>query len=132
MIARVAATLQRRGPSEARVAITNADRAFGALLAGEVATQFGAAGLPEDSIRLEATGTAGQSFGAFAVRGMSIALEGDANDYVGKGLSGGVLAIRPPAAARFVADANVIVGNTVPRENFRARTRCRCARIATR
>jgi len=113
VIARVAATLQRRGPSEARVVITNADRAFGALLAGEVATQFGAAGLAEDSIRLEATGTAGQSFGAFAVRGMSIALEGDANDYVGKGLSGGVLAIRPPAASRFVADANVIVGNTV-------------------
>jgi glutamate synthase (NADPH/NADH) large chain len=113
VIARVAATLQRRGPSEARVAITNADRAFGALLAGEIATQFGAAGLPEDSIRLEATGTAGQSFGAFAVRGMSIALEGDANDYVGKGLSGGVLAIRPPAGSRFQADANVIVGNTV-------------------
>ena len=113
VIARVAATLQRREPSEARVTITNADRAFGALLAGEIASHFGAAGLPEDSIRLVATGTAGQSFGAFAVRGMSIALEGDANDYVGKGLSGGVLAIRPPAGSRFVADANVIVGNTV-------------------
>jgi len=69
--------------------------------------------LPEDSIRLQVTGTAGQSFGAFAVRGMSIALEGDANDYVGKGLSGGVVAIRPPAGSRFMADANVIVGNTV-------------------
>jgi glutamate synthase (NADPH/NADH) large chain len=113
VIQRVEATLERGQPTTTRLSITNADRAFGAILAGEIARRFGAAGLPEDAIRIEALGTAGQSFGAFAVRGMSIALEGDANDNVGKGLSGGVLSIRPPSAARFAADANVIVGNTV-------------------
>ncbi len=93
--------------------ITNANRTFGAMLAGEVAKRHGAAGLAEGALTIEATGTAGQSFGAFAVRGMSIALEGDANDYVGKGLAGGVLAIRPPESATFSWADNVIVGNTV-------------------
>ncbi len=93
--------------------ITNAHRTFGAMLAGEVASRFGGSGLPEGAITIEVTGTAGQSFGAFAVPGMTIALEGDANDYVGKGLSGGVIAIRPPSAATYVAADNVIVGNTV-------------------
>ncbi len=100
-------------PSSMQVAITNADRAFGARLAGELARRHGEEGLAEGKVAIEVTGTAGQSFGAFATRGMLLALEGDANDYVGKGLSGGVLAIRPPARARFRADANVIVGNTV-------------------
>jgi glutamate synthase (NADPH/NADH) large chain len=113
VIGRVWASVDREEPSTLRLSITNADRAFGAMLAGEIAIRHGARGLPDDTIRLDLTGTAGQSFGAFAVRGMTIALEGDANDYVGKGLSGGVLAIRPPAGARFVADENVIVGNTV-------------------
>ena len=113
VIGRVWASVDRGEPSTLRVPITNADRAFGAMLAGEIARRVGAAGLPGDTIRLDVTGTAGQSFGAFAVRGMSIALEGDANDYVGKGLSGGTLAIRPPRNARFVAEENVIVGNTV-------------------
>ncbi|HSO39270.1 MAG TPA: glutamate synthase-related protein, partial [Labilithrix sp.] len=93
--------------------ITNAHRTFGAMLAGEVARRFGAEGLPDGAIAIEVTGTAGQSFGAFAARGMAITLEGDANDYVGKGLSGGVLAVRPPKTATFVAADNVIVGNTV-------------------
>ncbi len=93
--------------------ITNAHRTFGAMLAGEIAKRYGAAGLPEDTVQIEATGTAGQSFGAFAVRGMSIALEGDANDYVGKGLAGGVLSVRPPETATFNWAENVIVGNTV-------------------
>ena len=100
-------------PSSMTVGITNADRAFGARLAGELARRHGEAGLADGKVSIEVTGTAGQSFGAFATRGMLIALEGDANDYVGKGLSGGVLAIRPPARARFRADQNVIVGNTV-------------------
>jgi glutamate synthase (NADPH/NADH) large chain len=100
-------------PCSLQVSVTNADRAFGARLAGEVARRFGGDGLPDGTITIEATGTAGQSFGAFATRGMLLVLEGDANDYVGKGLSGGVLAIRPPARARFRADQNVIVGNTV-------------------
>ncbi len=93
--------------------ITNAHRTFGAMLAGEVASRFGANGLPDGAIAIEVTGTAGQSFGAFATRGMTITLEGDANDYVGKGLSGGLLAVRPPSTATFVAADNVIVGNTV-------------------
>ncbi|MBX3225814.1 MAG: glutamate synthase large subunit [Labilithrix sp.] len=93
--------------------ITNAHRTFGAMLAGEVARRHGAGGLPEDTIAIELTGTAGQSFGAFAARGMTITLEGDANDYVGKGLSGGVLAVRPPRESTFVAADNVVVGNTV-------------------
>jgi glutamate synthase (NADPH/NADH) large chain len=83
------------------------------MLAGEIARKHGEAGLPEDTITIEATGTAGQSFGAFATRGMLLVLEGDANDYVGKGLSGGTIAIYPPRRSRFRADANVIVGNTV-------------------
>jgi glutamate synthase (NADPH/NADH) large chain len=100
-------------PCSLQVSVTNADRAFGARLAGEVARRFGGEGLKDGTITIEAKGTAGQSFGAFATRGMLLVLEGDANDYVGKGLSGGVLAIRPPARARFRADQNVIVGNTV-------------------
>jgi glutamate synthase (NADPH/NADH) large chain len=106
-------SLKYREPSSMQVDIQNKDRAFGAMLAGEIAKRTGAEGLPEGTITIEARGTAGQSFGAFAVRGMLLVLEGDANDYVGKGLSGGVLAIRPPPRARFKAENNVIVGNTV-------------------
>ena len=99
-------------PSVVQVKLTNADRAFGARLAGEIARKHGADGLPDDRIVVEATGTAGQSFGAFATRGMLLVLEGDANDYVGKGLSGGVLVVKPPARSTFKAHENVIVGNT--------------------
>jgi glutamate synthase (NADPH/NADH) large chain len=113
VIGRVWESLERKEPGALKVTITNADRAFGAMLSGEIATRYGAAGLADDTIRIALTGTAGQSFGAFAVRGLTLTLEGDANDYVGKGLSGGVLAIHPPKTARFKADENVIVGNTV-------------------
>ena len=113
MIENARAALDRREPVRITFGITNAHRTFGAMLAGEVAKKHGANGLPEGTIGIELTGTAGQSFGAFAVRGMTLSLEGDANDYVGKGLSGGILAIRPPAASTFVAADNVIVGNTV-------------------
>jgi glutamate synthase (NADPH) large chain len=99
-------------PTTMQIALTNADRAFGARLAGEVARKYGGEGLPEATIIVESTGTAGQSYGAFATRGMLLVLEGDANDYVGKGLSGGVLAVRPPARAPYKAHENVIVGNT--------------------
>ncbi|HLK36827.1 MAG TPA: glutamate synthase-related protein, partial [Polyangiaceae bacterium] len=99
-------------PSSLQMEVTNADRAFGARLAGEIARRYGADGLPENRVVVEATGTAGQSFGAFATRGMLLVLNGDANDYVGKGLSGGVLAIRPPPRSRFKAHENVIIGNT--------------------
>jgi glutamate synthase (NADPH) large chain len=99
-------------PTTMQISLTNADRAFGARLAGELARKYGGEGLPDGTVVVEATGTAGQSFGAFAVRGMLLVLEGDANDYVGKGLSGGVLAVRPPTRSRFKAHENVIVGNT--------------------
>src|SRR5580692_9563243 len=99
-------------PSTVKITLSNADRAFGARLAGEVARKYGPEGLSDGRIVVEATGTAGQSFGAFAVNGMLLVLEGDANDYVGKGLSGGVLAVKPHARARFKAHENVIVGNT--------------------
>jgi glutamate synthase (NADPH/NADH) large chain len=99
-------------PTTMQFKVTNADRAFGARLAGELARKYGAEGLRDGTVVIEATGTAGQSFGAFATRGMLLVLEGDANDYVGKGLSGGVIAVRPPARARFKAHENVIVGNT--------------------
>jgi glutamate synthase (NADPH/NADH) large chain len=99
-------------PTTMQIHLTNADRAFGARLAGEIARKHGAEGLPDGTVVVEATGTAGQSFGAFATRGMLIVLEGDANDYVGKGLSGGVLAVRPPARAGHRSQDGVIVGNT--------------------
>jgi glutamate synthase (NADPH) large chain len=99
--------------TSAKISITNADRAFGAALAGEIATKRGAAGLKDGAVSVELTGSAGQSFGAFATRGMLLVLEGEANDYVGKGLSGGVIAIRPSPRAKFRADENQIVGNTV-------------------
>jgi glutamate synthase (NADPH/NADH) large chain len=100
-------------PSSIKVALENHDRAAFARLAGEIARRHGAVGLPPGTIHIEASGTAGQSFGAFAVSGMLIVLEGDANDYVGKGLSGGVIAIYPPVRSTFRAHTNVIVGNTV-------------------
>jgi glutamate synthase (NADPH) large chain len=98
---------------KATLPITNADRAVGATLSGEIARRYGDAGLPEETISFRFTGSAGQSFGAFAARGLSLELEGEANDYVGKGLSGGRLIVRHPRAAQFIPDQTVLVGNTV-------------------
>ena len=83
------------------------------MLSGEVAKRYGHAGLPEDTITVRLTGVAGQSFGAWAAHGVTLDLTGEANDYVGKGLSGGKLIVRPPADAGFVAEKSIIVGNTV-------------------
>jgi glutamate synthase domain-containing protein 3 len=83
------------------------------MLGSEVTRRWGGDGLPDDTIRIRCTGSAGQSFGAFVPRGITLALEGDANDYVGKGLSGGTIVVRPPAGAPFVAEHNIIVGNVV-------------------
>ncbi|MEO7822503.1 MAG: glutamate synthase-related protein, partial [Gemmatimonadaceae bacterium] len=98
---------------KATFAITNADRAVGATLSGEIARRYGNVGLPDDTISLRFSGSAGQSFGAFAARGLSLELEGEANDYVGKGLSGGRLVVRHPRAAQFIPDQTVLIGNTV-------------------
>ncbi len=81
------------------------------MLGSEVTRRYGAEGLPDDTIRLHFKGSAGQSFGAFVPRGITLTLEGDANDYIGKGLSGGTIAVFPPKGSPFVAEDNVIVGN---------------------
>jgi glutamate synthase (NADPH) large chain len=93
--------------------VRNRDRALGAMLSGEVARRYGDKGLPDDTITIEVNGSAGQSFGAFAARGVTISLSGDANDYVGKGLCGGVLALMPPTGSAFEHESQVIAGNTV-------------------
>src|SRR5205085_4878771 len=81
------------------------------IVGSEITRRHGAQGLPEDAIKLHFKGSAGQSFGAFIPKGMTLTLEGDANDYVGKGLSGGKIIVYPPASSKFVAGENVIVGN---------------------
>jgi glutamate synthase (NADPH/NADH) large chain len=83
------------------------------MLGGEVTRRFGGAGLPEDTIHVELRGTAGQSFGAFAAPGVTLRLSGDANDYVGKGLSGGRVVVRPDPTAPFAAEDHIIAGNTI-------------------
>ena len=95
----------------AELPIRNVNRVVGTITGSEITRRYGARGLPEDTIRLHFRGSAGQSFGAFLPPGMSLSLEGDANDYLGKGLSGGKLAVFPPREARFVAEDNIIVGN---------------------
>ncbi len=100
-------------PVEMKLPIRNVHRTVGAMLSGEVARRYGSAGLPDDTIRIEFTGSAGQSFGAFLAKGVTLALEGDANDYVGKGLSGGKLIIYPPRHSTFQPEENILVGNVV-------------------
>jgi glutamate synthase (ferredoxin) len=95
----------------AQVPVRNVNRVVGTIIGSEITRRHGAKGLPEDTIRLHFRGSAGQSFGAFVPRGVTLALEGDANDYVGKGLSGGKLAVFPPAGSGFAAEDNIIVGN---------------------
>jgi glutamate synthase (NADPH/NADH) large chain len=91
--------------------IKNSDRTTGTMLSSVIAKEVGANGLPPDTIKIRFTGSAGQSFGAFLARGISLHLEGDANDYVGKGLSGGKITVDTPRDAAFVASQNIIVGN---------------------
>lgn len=93
--------------------INNTDRAVGAMLSGEVARHYGELGLPDNTINARFYGSAGQSFGAFLAGGISFTLEGDANDYLGKGLSGGRIIVVPPAGSKFVPEENIIIGNTV-------------------
>ena len=96
----------------AMVEVGNVNRSIGAMLSGEMTRRFGSAGLPDNTITIRCTGSAGQSFGAFAARGLSLELEGEANDYVGKGLSGGRLVVRAPRDAHFIPKESVIIGNT--------------------
>ena len=91
--------------------IVNTDRAVGAILSHHVVKANGADGLPDDTIRIELQGSAGQSVGAFLAGGVTIRVTGDANDYAGKGLSGGTIVVRPPAESPFKAEENIIIGN---------------------
>lgn len=93
--------------------IRNTDRSVGAMLSGEIARRYGAAGLSDETIRIAFHGSAGQSFGAFLEKGVTFALEGDANDYLGKGLSGGKIVVRPPQGSTFAPEENIIAGNTL-------------------
>ena len=100
-------------PVRIEAEVRNSQRTVGAMLSGEVARRHGHAGLPDDTVHVRARGTGGQSFGAFLARGVSIELEGDANDYVGKGLSGGRIAIYPSRESRLAPEENILIGNTV-------------------
>ena len=93
--------------------IYNTDRSVGAMLSGHITSLYGDAGLPDDSINITFNGSAGQSFGAFLCRGVTFRLEGDANDYLGKGLSGGRIIVVPPRGSSFAAEENIIAGNTL-------------------
>ncbi|QGG48610.1 glutamate synthase large subunit [Heliorestis convoluta] len=103
--------LEKGEKVEARLPICNINRVVGTMVGHQVTERYGVNGLPEDTISLEFTGSAGQSFGAFVPPGMTLELEGDANDYVGKGLSGGKIIVYPPREASFVAEDNIIIGN---------------------
>ena len=105
--------LEHGAPVRLRRAVDNSQRAVGGLLSGAVSRRHGEDGLPAGTIRVRFDGSAGQSFGAWLTPGVEFTLHGEANDYVGKGLSGGVLAVRPAAGAGFGAAPGVIVGNTV-------------------
>jgi glutamate synthase (ferredoxin) len=103
--------IERGDEVVAELPIRNVNRVVGTITGSEITRRHGAKGLPEDTVRLHFRGSAGQSFGAFVPPGMSLSLEGDANDYLGKGLSGGKVAVFPPREATFAAEQNVIVGN---------------------
>jgi len=113
LIAGAKAALGNREPVEMSFAIRNVHRTVGAMLSGEIARRYGSEGLPDDTIRINFTGSAGQSFGAFLAKGVTMTLEGDANDYVGKGLSGGRVVVHPPKQSRFAAEENILIGNVV-------------------
>ncbi len=100
-------------PQEAAFEVSNTDRSVGTGLAGEIAERIGEEGLPEGTLTARLRGVAGQSLGAFLTRGVTLDLEGEANDYVGKGLSGGTIVVRPPSSAGFAPEANVVAGNVV-------------------
>jgi len=100
-------------PVEFKLPIRNVDRTVGAMLSGDIARKHGSNGLEPDTIHFTFTGSAGQSFGAFLARGVTLELEGDSNDYVGKGLSGGKLIVYPPRNSTFTPENNILIGNVV-------------------
>ncbi len=113
LIAQAAPALERGEVVRIETPIANRNRTFGAMLSGRIAERYGHKGLPENTITITARGTAGQSLGAWLAHGVTIDLIGEANDYVGKGLSGGRIIVRPPMNSAIVPEENIIVGNTV-------------------
>jgi len=105
--------LENLTPIDFKLPIRNTHRTVGAMLSGEIARKYGSAGLPTDTIKFKFNGSAGQSFGAFLANGVTLELEGESNDYVGKGLSGGRLIVYPPKNSKFVPEDNILVGNVV-------------------
>ncbi len=103
--------LEKKKPVDIILPIKNVNRTVGTILGYEVTKRYGAQGLPEDTVRIHFNGSAGQSFGAFLPKGITFTIEGDANDYVGKGLSGGKIAIYPPRQSTFVPEENILIGN---------------------
>jgi glutamate synthase (NADPH) large chain len=113
LIQKARAALDRGAPVKIEMEINNTDRSAGAMLSGAVARIYGHAGLPLDTIQVNFKGTAGQAFGAWLASGVTFDLEGEGNDYVGKGLSGGRIIVRPPRHSGIVPEESIIVGNTV-------------------
>jgi glutamate synthase (ferredoxin) len=103
--------LARREKVSATLPINNTNRVVGTITGSELTRRYGPEGLPEDTIKLRFKGSAGQSFGAFIPKGMTLILEGDSNDYVGKGLSGGKIIVFPPSGSTFVPEENILIGN---------------------
>ncbi len=103
--------LKEKKPVKASLPIKNTNRVVGTILGSEITRRYGPDALPDDTIHLHFTGSAGQSFGAFIPKGMTLELEGDANDYVGKGLSGGKIIVYPPKGSTFVPEDNILIGN---------------------
>lgn len=103
--------LENKKPIRAKLRINNVDRVVGTIIGSEISKRYGENGLPEDTIKLTFVGSAGQSFGAFVPKGMSLELEGDSNDYIGKGLSGGKIIVYPPKASDFEPEQNILIGN---------------------
>ena len=103
--------IEDQKPIRAKLAINNINRVVGTLVGSEVTRRYGENGLPDNTIKLNFEGSAGQSFGAFIPKGMTLELEGDANDYLGKGLSGGTIVVYPPKKSIFEADENILIGN---------------------
>jgi glutamate synthase (ferredoxin) len=103
--------LEEKKQIRAKLKINNVDRVVGTIIGSEITKRYGEEGLPEDTIKVTFVGSAGQSFGAFVPKGMTLELEGDANDYIGKGLSGGKIVVYPPKTADYVPEENILIGN---------------------
>jgi glutamate synthase (NADPH/NADH) large chain/glutamate synthase (ferredoxin) len=112
LLKRAQPALDDKTPVEISISIRNTQRTIGTILSSHVAKRYGAKGLPDDTIRIRCQGSAGQSFGAFLSRGITMSIEGESNDYLGKGLSGGRIIVVPPKGVTFVPEETILIGNT--------------------